>query len=58
MKPVLYWGDGMQHKAMRNIFGQGPRHDAATEQIALEYFKVEAGSNTAARAIEKASSPE
>ena len=32
MKPVPEWSDGMQHKAMRDVFGQGPRPDAATEQ--------------------------
>ena len=33
MNAVLYYRcDGMQHRAMRNVFGQGPRHDAGTEE--------------------------
>ena len=32
MNPVLYRGNGMQHKAMSNVLGQGPCHEAATEQ--------------------------
>ena len=31
VKPVSYRGNGMQHIAMREVFGQGPRRDAATE---------------------------
>jgi hypothetical protein len=34
MDPVRYWGDGMQHKAMSDVFSQRERHDTATKQNA------------------------
>jgi hypothetical protein len=32
MNPVLSWREIVQHKAMNEIFGKGPRNDATGER--------------------------